>query len=96
MKRDTTFVLVSRAPLAMLDAYRVQRGWSAPWVSSFSSDFNYDSGNDVGILRFQCAQPAEGRHCVPKGMQIGRASLRANASGAAIGSRAITEEHDDG
>jgi predicted dithiol-disulfide oxidoreductase (DUF899 family) len=40
--RDTTFVLVSRAPLAKLDAYKAHRGWSVPWHSSFGSDFNYD------------------------------------------------------
>jgi predicted dithiol-disulfide oxidoreductase (DUF899 family) len=40
--RDTTLVLVSRAPLAKLDAYKAQRGWSIPWFSSFGSDFNYD------------------------------------------------------
>jgi predicted dithiol-disulfide oxidoreductase (DUF899 family) len=39
---DTTFALVSRAPLAKLEAYKVQRGWSVPWFSSFGSDFNYD------------------------------------------------------
>jgi predicted dithiol-disulfide oxidoreductase (DUF899 family) len=41
-KRDTTFVMVSRAPLAMLDAYKAERGWSIAWFSSFGSDFNYD------------------------------------------------------
>jgi predicted dithiol-disulfide oxidoreductase (DUF899 family) len=40
--RDTTFVLVSRAPLAKLEAYKAQKGWSVPWFSSFGSDFNYD------------------------------------------------------
>jgi len=40
--RDTTFVLVSRAPLAKLDAYRAQKRWSLSWFSSFGSDFNYD------------------------------------------------------
>jgi predicted dithiol-disulfide oxidoreductase (DUF899 family) len=40
--RDTTFVLVSRAPLAKLEAYKAQRKWRVPWVSSFGSDFNYD------------------------------------------------------
>jgi predicted dithiol-disulfide oxidoreductase (DUF899 family) len=40
--RDTTFVLISRAPLAKLEAYKALKGWSVPWVSSFSSDFNYD------------------------------------------------------
>jgi predicted dithiol-disulfide oxidoreductase (DUF899 family) len=41
-KRDTTFVVVSRAPLAKLDAYKAQKGWSITWFSSFGSDFNYD------------------------------------------------------
>jgi predicted dithiol-disulfide oxidoreductase (DUF899 family) len=40
--RDTTFALVSRAPLAKLEAYAAQKGWKVPWVSSFGSDFNYD------------------------------------------------------
>lgn len=41
-ERDTTFVLVSRAPLAKLEAYRAEKGWNRRWVSSFGSDFNYD------------------------------------------------------
>ena len=41
-KRDTTFAVVSRAPLAKLDAYKAQKGWSIAWFSSFGSDFNYD------------------------------------------------------
>src|SRR6202163_3682792 len=41
-KRDTTFVVVSRAPLAKLDAYKAQKGWRIAWFSSFGSDFNYD------------------------------------------------------
>ena len=40
--RDTNFVLVSRAPLAKLEKYKAERGWSQPWFSSFGSDFNYD------------------------------------------------------
>lgn len=40
--RDTTFVLISRAPQTRLEAYRAEKGWSLPWVSSFGSDFNYD------------------------------------------------------
>jgi predicted dithiol-disulfide oxidoreductase (DUF899 family) len=39
---DTTFVLISRAPLAKLEAYKAQKGWNVPWYSSFGSDFNYD------------------------------------------------------
>jgi predicted dithiol-disulfide oxidoreductase (DUF899 family) len=40
--RDTTFVLISRAPREKLERYKAQQGWNLPWVSSFRSDFNYD------------------------------------------------------
>jgi predicted dithiol-disulfide oxidoreductase (DUF899 family) len=40
--RDTAFALVSRAPLAKLEAYKVRRGWNLPWFSSYETDFNYD------------------------------------------------------
>jgi predicted dithiol-disulfide oxidoreductase (DUF899 family) len=40
--RDTTFVLVSRAPISKLEAYKAEKGWRLPWFSSFGSDFNYD------------------------------------------------------
>ena len=40
--RDTAFVLVSRAPLAKIEAYKARRGWRWPWYSSYGSDFNYD------------------------------------------------------
>ena len=39
---DVSYVRVSRAPLAKLLAYKKRMGWSAEWVSSFESDFNYD------------------------------------------------------
>jgi predicted dithiol-disulfide oxidoreductase (DUF899 family) len=41
-KSDTTFVVVSRAPLAKLEAYKAEKGWRIAWFSSFGSDFNYD------------------------------------------------------
>lgn len=41
-ERDTSFVLVSRAPLEKLAAYKRKKGWDVPWCSSFGSDFNYD------------------------------------------------------
>ena len=41
-ERNTSFVLISRAPLEKLQAYARQRGWNRPWFSSFGSDFNYD------------------------------------------------------
>lgn len=40
--RDTTFVLISRAPLPKLEAFKAKKGWNLPWFSSFGSDFNYD------------------------------------------------------
>jgi predicted dithiol-disulfide oxidoreductase (DUF899 family) len=42
--RDTSFALVSRAPLPKLDAFKQRMGWEAPWCSSFESDFNVDFG----------------------------------------------------
>src|ERR1051326_1406514 len=39
---DTSLVLVSRAPLSKLEAYKTKMNWTAPWVSSYGSDFNYD------------------------------------------------------
>ncbi len=39
---DVSYVRVSRAPLAELEAYRKRMGWRAKWVSSNQSDFNYD------------------------------------------------------
>jgi len=42
--RDTSFALVSRAPLAKIEPYRTRMGWTVPWYSSFESDFNVDFG----------------------------------------------------
>ena len=40
--RDTSLALVSRAPLAKIEAFKRRMGWTVPWYSSFGSDFNYD------------------------------------------------------
>lgn len=40
--RDTSFVLVSRAPYQEIAAQRASRGWTQPWYSSFGTEFNYD------------------------------------------------------
>jgi predicted dithiol-disulfide oxidoreductase (DUF899 family) len=42
--RDTSFALVSRAPIGKIEPYRNRMGWSIPWYSSFDSDFNVDFG----------------------------------------------------
>ncbi|KIN14470.1 MULTISPECIES: DUF899 domain-containing protein [Halomonadaceae] len=39
---DVSYVRVSRAPLEKLEAYRRRMGWTATWVSSQGSDFNFD------------------------------------------------------
>jgi predicted dithiol-disulfide oxidoreductase (DUF899 family) len=39
---DVSYVRVSRAPLAKLEAYKKRLGWKAKWVSSADSDFNFD------------------------------------------------------
>jgi predicted dithiol-disulfide oxidoreductase (DUF899 family) len=46
--RDTSFVLVSRAPLTTLLPFRDRMGWSLPWVSSGRTTFNEDFGVTVG------------------------------------------------
>jgi predicted dithiol-disulfide oxidoreductase (DUF899 family) len=42
--RDTSFVLVSVAPLASIESYKDRMGWTLPWLSSSESDFNVDFG----------------------------------------------------
>jgi predicted dithiol-disulfide oxidoreductase (DUF899 family) len=42
--RDTSLVLVSRAPQAEIQPYKQRMGWTVPWFSSHGSDFNYDFG----------------------------------------------------
>jgi len=42
--RDTSYAMVSRAPLAKLERWKAKKGWDLPWFSSFGTDFNYDFG----------------------------------------------------
>jgi predicted dithiol-disulfide oxidoreductase (DUF899 family) len=42
--RDTSLVLVSRAPFANLRAYQERMGWKVPWYSSEKASFNRDFG----------------------------------------------------
>ena len=37
-----TFVAISRAPVALIEAFKNRMGWSFKWVSSFHNDFNFD------------------------------------------------------
>jgi predicted dithiol-disulfide oxidoreductase (DUF899 family) len=39
---DVSYALVSRAPLAKIEAFKKRMGWRVKWVSSYGNDFNYD------------------------------------------------------
>jgi predicted dithiol-disulfide oxidoreductase (DUF899 family) len=53
--RDTSYAMVSRAPLAKLERWKAKRGWDIPWYSSYGSDFNYD----FGVTIDESVRPAE-------------------------------------
>lgn len=40
--RDTTLVMVSRAPISKIEAFRKRMGWKSRWVSSHGNSFNWD------------------------------------------------------
>jgi predicted dithiol-disulfide oxidoreductase (DUF899 family) len=42
--RDVSFLAISHAPLAKIEAYKKRMGWTFTWVSSCGSDFNFDYG----------------------------------------------------
>jgi predicted dithiol-disulfide oxidoreductase (DUF899 family) len=42
--RDTSFAMVSLAPIEKIEAYRHRMGWEIPWYSSEGGDFNRDFG----------------------------------------------------
>ena len=39
---DVTLVVVSRAPLPEIEAFKKRMGWRFKWVSSYGNDFNFD------------------------------------------------------
>ncbi|MEX0610031.1 MAG: DUF899 domain-containing protein [Balneolaceae bacterium] len=47
--RDTTLVLVSRAPVDEIEAFKKRMGWDIPWFSVAESDFNPDFGITSGF-----------------------------------------------
>jgi predicted dithiol-disulfide oxidoreductase (DUF899 family) len=42
--RNTAYVMISRAPYGKIASFKIDRGWTLPWLSSFGTDFNYDFG----------------------------------------------------
>ena len=90
--RDTSFVLVSRAPIAKIEAYRKRMGWSLPWYSSFGSSFNPDFGRGPEIpqpgrgpgrrdVRPERLHPRRRRRCTAPTSRTTAASRRWAASG---------------
>src|SRR6267378_3053196 len=41
-QRDTTFAVVSRAPLTEIEPFKKRMGWRFNWVSSNRTDFSFD------------------------------------------------------
>lgn len=71
---DVTWVAVSRAPVAKIEAYKNRMGWKFPWVSSASSDFNFDYhvsfspedlGGDKVFYNFTSIPPEEANDELP-------------------------------
>jgi predicted dithiol-disulfide oxidoreductase (DUF899 family) len=57
--RDLTLLLVSRAPIETLQAYKERMGWSLPWASSANSDFNLDFGGSFDVEQMREQMPPE-------------------------------------
>jgi predicted dithiol-disulfide oxidoreductase (DUF899 family) len=75
--RDVTFVAVSRAPLAKIDAFKRRMGWGFKWVSSSGTDYNYDyqasfRPEDIkkGAAVFNYAPVTESRHSDREGVSV--------------------------
>lgn len=70
--RDTAMVLISKGPLDRLLAYRDRMGWSLPWLSAESTDFNEDydvtfskENTDAGEVTYNFRQTKMGSGEMP-------------------------------
>lgn len=45
--KDTALVVISRAPIEKITAFKEKNFWSFPWVSSEGGSFNYDFGATI-------------------------------------------------
>ncbi len=61
--RDTAVAVISRAPLAKIEAFQKRMGWKFPWLSSYANDFNYDFhvtlDEAAGSVEYNFANAAE-------------------------------------
>jgi predicted dithiol-disulfide oxidoreductase (DUF899 family) len=55
LAREVSLVMVSRAPLDKIEAFRRRMGWHFRWLSSHETDFNYDFG-----VSFRPGAPRQG------------------------------------
>lgn len=62
--RDVTFLAISRAPLAEIQAFQNRMGWRFKWVSSFENDFNFDF--HVSFRKDQLAQGSVDYNYAPR------------------------------
>ena len=73
--RDTSFAVVSLAPIAKIESFRKRMGWTFPWLSSLGSSFNKDFRVSIDIAEgnseYNYADAAElvraGKVWFPKG-----------------------------
>jgi predicted dithiol-disulfide oxidoreductase (DUF899 family) len=63
-QRDVTLVVVSRAPLAEIEAYKKRMGWKFKWVSSYGDDFNHDF--HVSFTKEETEKGAEYNYAIGK------------------------------
>jgi predicted dithiol-disulfide oxidoreductase (DUF899 family) len=71
---DVTYVVISRAPLADIEAFKKRMGWRFKWVSSAGNDFNYDYQ-----VSFTKEQLATGKYITTTGWRSPR-SMNSRAS----------------
>lgn len=62
--RDTSFVLVSRAPIATIERFRKRMGWTIPWFSSFGSEVSHE----YSLVGF--SDPSRPAHHHGRGVEI--------------------------
>lgn len=74
---DVSMVVVSRAPLAKIEAYRHRMGWRFKWVSSFGSDFNSDYH-----VSFTSQDIANGKSCY--NYELREAQIEGEAPGISV------------
>ena len=62
---DLTYVAVSRAPVAQIEAVKRRMGWRFDWVSSGGTSFNYDFGVSFTPEQIQAGRPLYNYGTVP-------------------------------